>query len=94
MPLHLSGKAFPTQHFVVIFRSGDRAGYFGLLAQPSWEAPRKIQVHFRSFTMSVERHISTGSVQLTASTKTDRDLREDRDGRKSCRQETAGTTHR
>jgi hypothetical protein len=35
-----------------------------------------------------------GSVQLTASTKTDRDLREDRDGRKSGRQETAGTTHR
>jgi hypothetical protein len=35
-----------------------------------------------------------GSVQLTASTKTERDLREDRDGRKSGRQETAGTTHR
>jgi hypothetical protein len=34
-----------------------------------------------------------GSVQLTASTKTDRDLREDRDGRKSGRQETADTTH-
>jgi hypothetical protein len=34
-----------------------------------------------------------GSVQLTASTKIDRDLREDRDGRKSGRQETAGTTH-
>jgi len=31
-----------------------------------------------------------GSVQLTASTKTDRDLREDWDGRKSGRQETAG----
>jgi hypothetical protein len=35
-----------------------------------------------------------GSVQLTASTKTDRDLREERDGRKTGRQETAGTTHR
>jgi hypothetical protein len=34
-----------------------------------------------------------GSVQLTASTKTDRDLREDRDGRKSGRQETADATH-
>ena len=32
----------------------------------------------------------SGSVQLTASTKTDRDLREDWDGRKSGRQETAG----
>jgi hypothetical protein len=31
-----------------------------------------------------------GSVQLTAFTKTDRDLREDWDGRKSGRQETAG----
>ncbi len=39
-------------------------------------------------------HSCTGSVQLTASTKTDRDLREDRDGRKSGRQEMAGTTHR
>ena len=38
--------------------------------------------------------VPIGSVQLTASTKTDRDLREDRDGRKSCRQETAGTTQR
>jgi hypothetical protein len=37
---------------------------------------------------------TNGSVQLTASIKTDRDLREDRDGRKSGRQETAGTTHR
>jgi uncharacterized membrane protein YeaQ/YmgE (transglycosylase-associated protein family) len=37
---------------------------------------------------------SVGSVQLTASTKTGRDLREDRDGRKSGRQETADTTHR
>jgi hypothetical protein len=35
-----------------------------------------------------------GSVQLTASTKTDNVLREDWDGRKSGRQETAGTTHR
>src|SRR4029077_4521028 len=33
-------------------------------------------------------------VQLTASTKTDHDLREDRDERKSGRQGTAGTTHR
>src|SRR5580704_9311967 len=32
----------------------------------------------------------SGSVQLTASTKTDRDLREDWDGRKSGRQEAAG----
>ena len=40
------------------------------------------------------RHYLSGSVQLTASTKTDRDLREDRDGRKSGRQETADTTHR
>jgi hypothetical protein len=38
--------------------------------------------------------VPIGSVQLTASTKTDRDLREDRDGRKSGRQETAGTTDR
>jgi hypothetical protein len=37
---------------------------------------------------------STGSVQLTASTKTDRDLREDGDGRKTGKQETAGTTQR
>jgi hypothetical protein len=37
---------------------------------------------------------ANGSVQLTASTKTDRDLREERDGRKTGRQETAGTTHR
>src|SRR5277367_5861149 len=36
----------------------------------------------------------SGSVQLTASTKTDRDLREDLDGRKSGGQESAGTTHR
>jgi hypothetical protein len=38
--------------------------------------------------------ISIGSVQLTASTKTDRDLREDRDERKSGRQGTADTTYR
>ena len=36
----------------------------------------------------------TGSVQLTASTRTDRDLREDWDGRRSHRQERARTTQR
>jgi len=40
--------------------------------------------------MAAQNEASIGSVQLTASTKTDRDLREDWDGRKSGRQETAG----
>jgi hypothetical protein len=39
-------------------------------------------------------HASMVSVRLTASTKTDRDLRENWDGRKSGRQETAGAAYR
>ncbi len=57
---------------------------------PFYDFPAQHWPHLRT-TNPIE---STGSVQLTASTKTDRDLREDWDGRRSPRQETADTTHR
>jgi hypothetical protein len=67
---------------------------------PEGEGPRSREVRSQRFSIestssgAFRPHLTPiarpGSVQLTASTKTDRDLREDWDGRKSGRQEAAG----
>jgi hypothetical protein len=60
-----------------------------------WMRQKQERKEAAAAKQETKRELGTlGSVQLTASTRTDRDLREDWDGRRSGRQETASTTQR